>query len=283
MPWIDQLTEEQKASLPQELLGNETLNRFDSLGDLAKGFVETKSLVGQSIRIPPKEAGEAARQEFLNKLIHNAPDVMLKPHFEEPEQSEEFYRTLGKPEAPDKYQNPEGTQLAPEVEAELRSVLHKANLTNAQYQKAIAEFAAMHKTVQDNLTTQQQSQLDALQGKWGMTAQERFAAAEKANAEFFPGREFKQLTAAEIEGLFNISKSLLGKGAQVATQPGGASEKLPPDEAQRRAAEILNNPAYWDKSNPEQPYLIEKRLKYLEMAGYQRTLEPFRAEGKIGF
>lgn len=282
MPWIDQLTEEQRAALPEELRENETLNRFESLADLAKGFVETKSLVGQSIRIPSKEAGDAARQEFLNKLINNAPEVMLKPRFEEPEQSEEFYRTLGKPEAPDKYQNPENVKLEPEVETELRAVLHKANLTNAQYQKAMAEFAAMYQQAQELTQNTRKKYMDELQGKWGMTAEERFAAAEKANAEFFPGRDFKSLSPAEIEGLYNVSKSLLGKGAQAANQPSGASPKVTPAEALRRAAEIRNNPGYWDRSNAEHQYLVEKHFEYMKMAGYSDSLDELRAMGKVG-
>ena len=48
-------------------------------------------------------SGEADKTAFLEKLINNAPNVMLKPDFSEQTQSQEFYRTIGKPEEFSKY------------------------------------------------------------------------------------------------------------------------------------------------------------------------------------
>lgn len=282
MPWIDELSSEVAEQIPEELRTNETLSRYNSIADLAKSHLEQRSAISQSIRIPSEEAGAEARQQFLDKLVNNAPEVMLKPQFENPEQSTEFYRTLGMPESPDKYSTPEDVQLPDEVEKQLREVLHKANLTDSQYKKVVEDFYTMDKTAKEAQKTSHEEGMTKLREQWGMTADERFAAAQRANDEYFPGREFESLSAKDIEGLYNVSKAVVGKGPQAAQQPKDTVSTLTPKEALARADEILNNPAYWDRSNPEQKHLINKRLEYLKMAGYSDSLDDFRAGASSG-
>jgi hypothetical protein len=181
------------------------------------------------------------------------------------------------PETPDEYENPEDANLSEAVEKQLREVLHGAKLTKAQYKKIAEDFAKMESEARSNLESAISEDMDKLKSKWGMTAEERFEAAKRANEQYFPERDFNRLTAAEIEGLYNISKSLHGKGAQAARQPKEESDRLTPKEALRRAEEIMANPAYWDRSNPQQRHLIEKRLELLKMAGYTDSLESMKA------
>ena len=269
-------------SLPEELRENESLNRFNSIEDLAKSFVETKSLVGQSIRIPPPEAGEEVRAEFINKLINNAPELTFKPQPDQPEQAEEFYRLQGKPDDFAKYENPEGLQLNEDVEAELRQILYDANVSNAQYQKVVKAFADRDQETQQSFAQMQEQAQSELKGKWGQAYDDRVNAAKKANEEYYPGREFDKLSPAEIEGLYNVHAAVTSGGPQAATQQNPPSDKLPPDEALRRADEIMNNPDYWDQANPNQQHLIRQRMKYLEMAGGTTDLSSHRAKPFTG-
>ncbi|GAG20356.1 unnamed protein product, partial [marine sediment metagenome] len=50
MPWTENLTEDAIAALPEDYPENETLNRFNSVNDLAKSYLELRSMQGQSIR-----------------------------------------------------------------------------------------------------------------------------------------------------------------------------------------------------------------------------------------
>ena len=263
-------------TLPEELRDNETISRFNSVEDLAKGFIETKSLVGSSLRIPQPEAGDEARTEFLNKVIRHAPELMLKPEMENPEQSKEFFRTLGMPEEPDGYQNPEDLSLNADVENELRTVLHEAGVTNAQYQNIMAAFAQRETETRENFDNMRKQQEEELKGKWGQTFDERTEFAKKINEQFYPGRDFDSLTTADIEGLYQVHKAVNGQKPQGATQPATPSDKLPPAEAMRRANEIMNNPEYWDQANPNQQALVQKRLEYLKMAGMSDSLDDLR-------
>ena len=278
MPWIDELSEEQREALPEDIRTNEMLNRFDSMEALLSGFVETKSLVGQSIRVPPEEAGDEARSQFIDKLVRNAPELMLKPDWENPEQNAEFWRTLGTPEDAEGYENPEGVEVDEEVEKQLRSVLHSANLTPAQYQTTVKQLSEMHQQATQQAQSKHEEEMNSLYDKWGMTKKDRLAAAKKVSEEFFGDVPFDKLSAKVVEGLYAMSVSLKGKGAQVAHQPQATSETLTPAEALERAAEIINNPDYWDKSKPDvQQRLVKKRLELLKMAGYSDDLDAMRA------
>lgn len=281
MPWTDDLAPETLEALPEEITSNETLKNFDSLEALAKGFIETKSMVGQSIRIPPEEAGPEARNEFLNKLINNAPELIMKPDLGEAEQSEEFYRTMGKPEEFSKYENPEDKELNPEVEAELREVLFNADLTNAQYKKVMAAFADRQKQADEMNAELREGDINSLKGKWGMVTEERMAAAKKINDQFFPNRDFDKLTMGEVEGLFDVSKSFTGKGPQAATQISTESEGMTPQEAERRGEEIMKRiMTDTDMNMDEKHKLMEKRLKILtEFGGYNDSIDSMRASG----
>ena len=58
------LPEDVLAQIPEEYRDNEALKQFNDIGALAKSYVETKALQGQSIRIPPESAGPEAKAEY---------------------------------------------------------------------------------------------------------------------------------------------------------------------------------------------------------------------------
>ena len=61
------------SSLPEELRSNPTLQDTKSVEALAKRFVDTKSALGASIRIPGEDASDEVRQEFYSKLNSSVP------------------------------------------------------------------------------------------------------------------------------------------------------------------------------------------------------------------
>lgn len=276
--------------LPDEILEqiDETYREHSSLKDindvaaLAKSYVETKAMVGNSIRIPGKEAGEEARNEYLQKLVNNDPELMFKPDFSEQEQSQEFFRTIGLPEEFSKYENPEDMKLPADVEAEMRELLYQAKVPQAGYEKIMSAFSDRQNqanTMNEELFTNDQN---SLKEKWGMATQDRLAAAKQANDEFYPGRDFDQLSAKERESLYNISSAMTGKGAQVATQEGGTpKDALTPEEANRRAEELMTR-ARKNKDNEltreEVMALMKEGMDLKEKyAGYEQSLDSMRA------
>ena len=265
MSWMDDLPAEIAYSLSDEIKTNPTLSQYNTMEDMLTGHINTKSALGRSIRIPGDDAGESDKQEFYQKLINNAPDLMVKPDFSDPTQSEDFYRTLGKPEENSKYENPEGFNLDTEVEGQLRDVLYGANLTNAQYQEVVSKLSSMQdQTVENNQLVQDQA-MKGLSGKWGATTESRMQAAQKINEEFYPGRNFDGLTPNEIESLYSIHTSVTGTGPQAPGQPSPPAG-MTPHEAEEQAAEIMRR-VHDPKSeldHGEKMRLINKRVDILK-------------------
>ena len=265
MSWIDDLPAEVADSLSDDIKVNPTLNQYKSLEAALEGHIQTKSAMGHSIRIPGDEAGETDRKEFLEKLINNAPQVMMKPDFSNQEQSQEYYRTIGVPDEFSKYENPEGFNLDAEVEGQLRDILHSANLTNQQYQEVVSKLSSMQNQTTENNTFVNTQEMEALAGEWGMTLDARMDAAKKTNDEFYQGRDFGGLNASEIKALYTIHTSLTGKGAQGPSQPEGQGG-MTPVEAQDQAAEIMRriHDPKSELSHAEKMVLQNKRIKLLQ-------------------
>lgn len=262
MSWIEDLPTELVDSLSDDVKTNPTLNQYKSLADALNGHINTKSAMGRSIRIPGEDAGETDKKEFLEKLINNAPELMMKPDFSNQEQSTEYYQTIGVPDEFSKYENPEGFNLDTEVEGQLREILYGANLTNQQYQEVVSKLSSMQDQTSENTTYVKTQEMESLSGKWGMTTESRMEAAKKMNDEFYPGRDFGSLSAGDIESLYNINTSMTGKGAQAPTQP-GTPAGMTPAEAEAQVEEMVRNAN--DRSNKlsdaERTALIYKSIE----------------------
>jgi len=261
-------------SLPEELRDNPALTQFNNLEDLAKSYVETKSMVGNSLRIPNADAGTEAYGKFINDLVTKVPNVMLKPDLTNPEQSEEFFKTLGVPDDFSKYENPEGTDLNTDVEAELRQVLHSAKLTPQQYKEVIKQMSEMNRQTLENNTQFRSQDMQKLSSEWGNAKEDRIAAARKTNEEFFPGREFESLNSTEIKGLYQIHASVTGTSLQAAGQTAIRENRKTPKEALDAAEEILRNPALYKPDTPaaEKKRLMDKVIELKKEAGQKASL-----------
>ncbi len=68
-----------RMSLPPELRENPTIKDTPSVETLAKRLVDTKSMLGNSIRVPGPDASEEDRQKFLNTLLEKDVGLMQRP------------------------------------------------------------------------------------------------------------------------------------------------------------------------------------------------------------
>ena len=278
MPLPDDVLEQ----IDEQYRDHNSLKDFENLGELAKSYVETKAMVGNSIRIPGKDAGDDVRQEYLQRLVNNDPELMFKPDFESKEQSQEFFRTIGLPSEFSKYENPEGLNLEEGVEAELRELLYAAKVPQAGYEKIMASFSDR----QNQTTTMNQElregDMGKLKEKWGMATEDRLAAAQQANEDFYPGREFDSLTGKERESLYNISVAMTGKGAQAATQEGGTvNDVMTPDQANLMAEEMMTRARKnknGELTREEVMGLMKRGMELKEKySGYEMSLDSMRA------
>ena len=106
-------TADWKGSLPDDLKADPAIVQYKSLPDFAKGFVETKRLVGTSLRAPAADAPE--------------------------EDWDKYYKAGGKPNSPEEYKFslPEDFTLSPQEEKEIRDMAYRMGLNGKQAQKIV--------------------------------------------------------------------------------------------------------------------------------------------------
>ena len=156
----------------------------------------------------------------------------------------------------------------------MRALLYDAQIPQAAYAKIMAAFSDRQKQTVEMTTELHDSDMSTLKGKWGQALDDRMNAARKMNEEFYPGRDFDNLTGAELESLYTISKSMTGKGAQAAGDAAGIPAKLTPDEAILQADEIMKriHDPDSDLTHDEKMKLQYKRIDLLQKYGpYQKT------------
>ena len=263
------LPTEMLEQIDEQYRADPSIQDFNNLNDLVKSTIETKAMVGNSVRRPGPDAGPEAYEAYLNKLINNDPTLMLKPDFAEKEQSHEFFRTIGLPEESAKYENPEGMKLPEDVEAEMRSLLYDAEIPQAAYTKIMQAFSDRQQQTVEMNTELHDSDMAQLKGKWGQALDDRTSAARRMNEEFYPGREFDRLNGTELEALYSISKSMTGKSAHAAGDAGGIPGQITPDEAKNQAEEIMVriHDTTNDLTHEQRMALQHKRIDMLQKAG----------------
>lgn len=249
-----------RAALPEDLRAAPALKDVTDVAGLAKNYVETKALVGSSIRPPGPDATPEARKEFIEKLTKTAPELVYMPSDEKVrgEVEEGIWRQLGKPADANEYKL-EGLELEQGVkldEKQLREAAKAFGFTKKQFQTFVK--AAATEQVQAQKVMKEAD--GALRTEWGNAYEERVLQAKSAAMKLgVPEAELARMPPALLKVFANAAKAIGGEGRQVGDQGQGGSGRLPPTEAQLRMAELRKDPEYWN-GNPA------KRARMAELA-----------------
>lgn len=252
-------------NLSEDLRNEPSLQSFKDVNDIAKSYVHSQRMLGNSIRIPSKEAGADQMNEFYQKL-QNVPGVVKLPEEGNDEQLASFYNKLGRPETPDGYDvmnAVQGLQVNEEAAKEFSNFAHKANLTKDQAQQTMAYYASLveqDQAMQNQIIDQEVEQAqNVLQRKWGEQFDERLASAKSALRHYANefGADIDQIIngpmgrdATFIGIMSDIGRSLQEKGS---IQGAHARSNIPtPEEAQSTINDVLANKEhpYWNPSDP---------------------------------
>lgn len=147
--------------------------------DKARAHVEAKGY---------KNPAELALANYnLTQLQRGDPTVIGLPGTDAtPEQMNEFYGRLGRPDAPEGYEFnfAEGVRVDDGMMSFARSTFHEAGLTPAQAQlvadKWNAYVAEANETSQTQITQQNDNELQELQTRWGADLEKNKAAGQRA-------------------------------------------------------------------------------------------------------
>ena len=216
-------TADWKSGLPDDLKADPSLTGFKAIPELAKSFVETKKLVGQSLRAPAADASE--------------------------EDWEKYYKAGGKPNAPEEYKfnAPDGV-VSKEEEKAIREAAYRMGMNSRQVQKMVdlhvADVAAMQKAERE-----ERARVDAsYREKWGANYGKNTALVNRTIERLDPGKKLQSFLEATglrhhpvmIDLFLDWSKRLVEDGLMA-----GDIEGVPGrDEAKAAIAKIMADPKH---------------------------------------
>lgn len=172
------------AQLDKDLQANERLTSFKTIGEMGKALLDLEGKSKDAITVPGENATDEERAAFYGKL--------------------------GRPEAAEKYaftnpvELPEG--YTPEVEAVMKGIFFKANMTATQAEMVNAEYVALLKQGQEMQQQQQKEATDkainTLKDEWkGDAFKENSALAVRAFAKFGGDEAKTFIEETKINGL----------------------------------------------------------------------------------
>lgn len=239
-----------RSGLPEELKTAPALKDIKDVATLAKAFVDTKALVGASLRPPGADATPEARREFIAKLQEKAPELVLIPDGDDETSKlarDAAWARLGRPKEAKDYAAPADAELPEEVLEALRKEALEEGLTKSQ-------FAARAKRAAEAIVTSAHARKEAtsaLKRELGAAFDERTAAAAALASKLgFPAEIVSDLKAGTVApNVFHAFDKVargFGEERNVAGQGPGRAGKLTPSEAKAQRDEIMLRPEYFD-------------------------------------
>ena len=250
--WVNEegkLSEGWKEQLSEDIRGEKSLDTFDDIPGMAKMLVHGQKMLGRD-------------------------KIALPTEVSTPEEMDEFYRQIGRPETKDDYKMEVPDELADVMDANViegaKELFHKIGLTQAQ---ADALFAFDQKrysdAMQGNEASSEQATKDAeaaLRSKWGAAYDERLHIANKMIADNTDDSNREQVLASignnpmVADFLANIGKKFMEGGLV----DGVSTSINTPLEAKAKADELRSTPGYLNgqlaKANPSMHARITEQI-----------------------
>jgi len=227
-----------RSTLPPDLQASPSLKDIPDVVTLAKNYEHTKTLVGNSIRLPSAEAGQADIEAVTQKLLENGNlPLMRKPDFENPESLAEIHKALGRPEDVSGYQAPEGADA--ELFGTLSETALSLGLTKGQYEGLASAMTQQQQAVMEKYEQDRAAGVSQLRGEWGPAYEQKITrATQVAEALGAPGSLVEALrqgsaNAEAIRFMDTIATQLGQEGSQVANQINAVTEATAADIQQR--------------------------------------------------
>ena len=282
-------------TLSDEMKGNEALANFEDIGQLAQGFIDAKAYQGASIKIPGEDAGEEAHTAFRQKLLDKVPTLMSKPNLENQEQSVDFYRSLGMPEAAEGYEipkieMPDGVEYKAEKAEAFRAIAHKYGLTAAQFKGVMGDVMAADvagaKLDMDGVATN----MNAIKEKFGHAFSDNMGKINTlltktgAPVDLIAAVKKGDVGLETVSWLYQMGKQMGGEGFNFddTGDPNDLNRgepKMTPEEALSAIDEINNNKdhAYWKGTGDEKKRATKRMIQLMGFAHPTAATEMPRA------
>lgn len=255
--------EMEKLNVPADLRGEPMFKDIPDIPTLFKVARDSKTMLGNSIRVPGPEAAEKDRAEFHEKLKKHAPTLIEIPK-EDDKKEAALLGYLGLPQDAKGYTPPENHGLPGNVIESLQTDAKEEGLTKRQFEarvlRAKAGFEREVKAHAEGLASLKKDLGPAFEDRLALAA----SVAQKhgaTDAEVQAIKEGKAPVQA-IRTYLAVAKSIGSEPGDLGGHEGTGTKTITPAEARARVQEIYGNPAFVDKAHPQYRDLQEKLLNY---------------------
>jgi len=231
-------------TLPEGIRENASLADVKDIAGLAQRFIDTKAMVGNSMRMPSDDAGQEDVTAFANKILeNNALGLMRKPDSEDPTSYDSIYNTLGRPEDTSGYEAGEGVDA--QMFGAMAAKAHELGLSKKQYEELSLAHSALATEQMNEVNGKRQQGIDQLQGEWAGAYNEKVGRAGQMIKQFggHEGLEAalanNQIDAATLRLLDTIATQIGAEGSPLAGQLDQMTQQTS-DELKQRRDEITN-------------------------------------------
>ena len=244
-----------------DILEQSNLKDFKSVNDLAKSYLHSQKLVGNSLRLPDENTSDEAKESFYKKLSE-VEGVILEP--KTPEQKMELMNRLGRPENVDGYTTDDiipSELLADEsTAAELdlfRKHAHEAGLTKEQAQAMMKMRMDQIANYETQMVESRKQGLSQLQELWGNELGQNIEVAKSTRdhlSESFPDQMKELIAVAGNNAALAYMMSELGKSYQekLAVSNTRVSFGMSPSQANEKIEKLFKDPKFTDAyRNPQ--------------------------------
>ena len=236
-----------KASLPEEIRSDPSLEPIRDLAGLAKSYVNAQRLIGRE-KIPmPKDESDPLW--------------------------EDVYRRLGRPETPDAYEfeRPEGLPGYDEgAEKAFREQAHKLGLSAKQARGLYDWYNSLAGEKLQGASKTREEWVSALKAEWGPSFAENVEAARRALRYHGDESLVDLLDSTGLGDHPAVVKMMakIGKGLKEDGLRGTAGASMGADDAKRRINAILadRNHPYHDRYKPGHNEAVAEMLRLHEAA-----------------
>lgn len=262
-------------SLADDIRTEPSLQNFKDVNSLAKSYVSAQKMIGNSLRIPTDDASPEARAEFYSKLS-SVSKVAILPDKEDTEGWNKLYNTLGRPDAPDKYEFhvDEGVELDRGKIDSFKQVAHQLGLTQQQADSLVKFELERNEQLLRNVSNVRETATNALREAFGTDFDNRLNSAKETVKHF--GSKHPEAYKSLIEGEAGNNPIVIMMAAELGKlyKESGLIEGtrkisfgVTPAEARQRIDEIRSNPnhAYYNDRDPKHAEAVEYVSK---MYGY---------------
>ncbi len=254
--------EDWRSSLPEDIRGAKAFDSVKDVSSLAKQFLDAQSHIGNSIRIPGEDAGQEAIDAFNQKLM-NKTNLMQKP--ETPEDYDNVFKSMGKPDDGSGYVMPEGVEGSYD---HLRDLAINANMTNKQFESLVGSVAKLDAAAMETQKAQQQESLDGVKKEWGAAFDRNTSQAVAAlEATGAPESVIELAKTGNVDGqtlkwFHALSQKIGGGEGSNAVADNGGNQVMTPAEASAQLTEIMENRngPYWNTAHPRHKEIQAKAM-----------------------